>query len=228
MLKNWYIQKVKKPGAETLDGWENWTEKTKNEHPALYFLFETLPRFFSVKKRRIWDLKYHLKQKYFHGYHNLRLDVKRFKAPYNKERLHKYSWMDADSQMELFMFQILVNFIEKEVGYNQFVEIAYDDEKNNTSDRYKELLELYHWFIDDYCDQSFSDLLHKELYDQFPDFKSLRKTSLFSKPKTQRERDYHQANAIMMSKISDRDEILEEQMGNNLIKLIKLRGCMWT
>lgn len=229
MIKKWYLKIVRKPTAATMDEWADWTEATKKNHPILYAICDRLPLFFSVKKRRFRDFIYHLKQKYSgNGYHILKLDVKRFKEPYNLEKLHKYSWMDSDSQIDLFMFQILVNFIEKEVGLDQFKEIAYDEESEYTGQTYKKLLDLYYWFIDDYCDSSYAKKLREELHTQFPDHKVLGRADIFSKPKNQRERDYQQAQSVMYGRINDHDEKLEKEMTQKLIELVKLRGSMWT
>ena len=228
MIKKWYQKLVSKPFAATMDEWADWTAATKKNHPVLYFLFDNLPIFFSVRKRRFKDFFYHVRQKYGNGYHILKLDVKRFKSPYGKEKLSKYSWFDANQQLEAFSFQILVNFVEKEVGYEQFKENAYDCEDQASSTYHKQLLEIYHWYIDDYCNNSFSKKLRAELHKEFPDHKKLKSVEFFNKPRNDREREYQQASAIMYAKINDYNEAQDKQMTEHLITLIKMRGFMWT
>lgn len=228
MIRKWCRKFIQKPIAATMEEWAEWNDTTKKNHPILYFLLDRLPLKWSIMNSRIRDFKYHLFQKYGRGYHLLRLDVKRFKSPYGKERLHKYGWIDAEHQLALFSFQILVNFVEKEVGLKEFIEIAYDTAANPTSDKYKELLELYYWFIDEYCDNTFSQKLKAELREKYPNYNLLVKRDLFSKPKTQEEREFNQDQSVMFAKITDHQENLDKEMTENLIKLIKLRGCMWT
>lgn len=229
MIKKWYQKKVSKPIAATMEEWAEWTDATKKNHPVLYYVFDRFPLFLSIRKKRVEDFIYHTKQKYGgKGYHILKLDVVRFKEPYNENKLRKYSWFDADSQIDLFMFQILVNFVEKEVGLEHFKEVAYDEERNQTSDYYKQLFELYYWFVDDYCNNSYERKLKSELYARFPDRKTLEKSDIFAKAKTEREAEYEQATTEMYDKIRKHDNAKSKEMTENLIKLVKLRGAMWT
>lgn len=170
-VKKWYYKKVSKPSAATIEGWQDWKELVSNNHPVLYFMFETLPRHLRRIPKSIKDTKYHLKQKYTRkGYHLLELDVKRFKQPYNQSRLGKYSWMDADTQLELFSFQILVNYIEKEENYHEVLKYY---ETGDVKWELMEAMDLYHWFINEYCDDTEYLLEKWELYSRYPDYKKI-------------------------------------------------------
>lgn len=225
-LKGWYASKVKKPMAATIDDWQDWTETAKSKHPLLYWLFEDVPTFFSKCKRMVFDFKYHSIQKYTNkGYHHLILDVKRFKEPYGKNHMGKYGWMDADTQLELFSFQILINFVENEYGYECLRESI------NESDNawaLKEALDLYEWFINDYCDSSYETQLKKELNKKYPNSKELRKNILFEKPKNDLEKAYRKDYSIMLDLINQNEEHLRNEMTENLIRLVKIRGVLWT
>lgn len=228
-VTNWYVKKVEKPAGTTFEGWQEWTERTKKNHPLLYFIFETCRKFVDLKKRRFRDFKYHLSQKYGNGYHILKLDVKRFKEPYNTERLFKYGWMDSDNQMELFMFQILVNYIEKEIGYENLKE-RITEGSDSASFHEKEAFDLYEWFINDYCDTTYKDNLYRDLYKKYPEHKEYLKRSPFSSkpPKTKREREYIKDRSIVHEKVRIYDEKMDEEMTENLIKLVKIRHSLWT
>lgn len=224
-VKQWYVDKVQKPVAGTMDEWYEWESTTRAKFPLKYFLFETFPMFFRIRIRNIKDFKYHIKQKYFRGYHCLKLDVKRFKYPYGKDHLSNYSWMDTDTQIELFMFQILVNYVEKELGYESLKEQIVNGEAEHNN---AEAFELYEWFVNDFCYDHNRQILDN-LYAKYPEHAQYEKFIFSnSKPKTQRERDYNRDKAIAYGRINDYDELMNQEMTKNLIRLVKIRGSLWT
>lgn len=225
-MKAWYGERVGRPAGATVNGWRQWEKETKTKHPFKYLMFETVPTFFRRYIKRLKNLKYHFKQKYFFGYHYLKLDVKRFKEPYNNNQMDKYSWMDADTQLELFSFQILVNYIENEIGLDEFKTRIFE---YGPSWYDKEAYDLYQWFVNDYCDDTYDRLLQEELDQKYPDQDEFDKLTFFSEPpKSERERQYREDWSELHEKIRQRDIKLGKEMTENLIRLIKIRGALWT
>jgi hypothetical protein len=223
-VKNWYVSKVNKPLAATAEDWADWEENTRKNNPLKYFFFETMRTYFAVKKRKIKDLKYNLSQKYLGGYHQLKLDVKRFTYPYGKEKLSKYHWMDSDTQIELFMFQILVNYIENEQGYESLKERILNDEVRKYD---REAFVLYEWFINDYC-KPFGRPMLDDLYSRYPNHKKYGNIFRNNKNMSDDEKAYNKEKAIIYGRINDHDEKMNKEMTENLIRLVNIRGSLWT
>lgn len=227
--KKWYVNKVQKPLAVSLTEWSIWRQETKKNHPFKYFVFETLPSFYRRKRSKIGSFKYHVTQKYLFGYHYLKLDVKRFSKPYGIERLSKYSWMDADEQIQAFMFQILVNYVEKELGYDELVSRLTDEnDDETTSSAEKEAFDLYEWYINDYCDDSYERIGYKQLHEKYPNHKYYDPFDSSNSSRTQEERDYFTELRQLRREIDKREQQLDKEMTENLIRLIKLRHSLWT
>ncbi len=112
--------------GDTSHTWEDWHKTVKKEFPIKYFLAETLPDFiryklwFPVKKpisNIYWWAQYHLNPQY--QYHILKLSQS------NKNKLdcdyYKYGWCDADRRMLFALFNILNEFVEKEMPEGYYV-----------------------------------------------------------------------------------------------------------
>jgi hypothetical protein len=228
-MKKWYVKMVNKPVAATPDQWVVWTNFTKMTHPLKYFIFESVPRYFRSKRIIFKNIKYNITQKYFSGYHKLELDVTRFKKPYGKNKLSKYSWMDSDVQIELFMFQILVNYVEKELGYDDLrTRISENFDEVTHAD--KEAFDMYEWFVNDYCDSTYEDKLYSELYKNYPDGEKINQMLFISSnvAKSPQQVEFEKEFRIVTNKVSEYNSKMRDEMTDNLIRLIKIRQSFWT
>lgn len=128
------------------DCWEDYYDICKEEYPVRYFLNQSLPRWFRFKWNSLKNLKYEFLYLFHpkHRYHVLSLS-----QPLGYDR----GWIDADTQILYANFNILVSFVEDELGgidklrdkINKFIEW----EDLFWAKNYQEILDLYlYWKFD--------------------------------------------------------------------------------
>lgn len=148
--------------------WEGYYKNLKKDFPIKYFILRQIPEFI---QRKIWwtiskpikDVFYYLKCQLVPNkrYHSLSL----VQPKTNTDDDYTYGWIDADRQILLACMNILVKYVEKEVGTTKFQEhISYllkesekydalseEDKKlqyNYREDyaRNKKVLDIYMWW----------------------------------------------------------------------------------
>lgn len=200
-----------KPLAASSNEWREWENEARGRHPILYKLLEDLPFYISCKWQwLITNPIYNVKCKYFKKYHHIKIDVTRFYEPYGKKSLRKYHWTDSDSLILDGMFQLLVDFIEKE---SDTIDWSGSPE---TQKAYDEMQELYVWWtetrlnIDDAC-PSWEDYGVNDIFDddahKLPGYQSWR-------------------NACAEWDDRERERDVEET--EMLIRLITIRKFLWS
>jgi hypothetical protein len=131
-------------GAEPDDYcWEDYYRDAKAKFPIRYFLQETLPRFFRLNfTYPIDQFWYWIRSHTFDRYHVLSL-----KSPQNH---YTWGWIDRDRAMLHACFNLLKDFVEKEMEHNVYYLPAteYCPEWDQR-DQEKEIKELYQWWMTD-------------------------------------------------------------------------------
>ena len=200
--------------------WENYYARIKKEYPAKFFFASTVPQFF----RDCWlrfsrpckDAHYWLVSHTIRQYHWL--DLRQPKVDYFS---YRYGWVEADTQMEYALFNILSNFVENQTKYSHYYVPSEEDAAKDDGVDYnyfgfkeqlanhKELMTIYNWWKKDY---------HEELAEH--DHK-LTEWSNARQAFADNKEDLWKELVALDKRNSDK---LDEM----LIRLIKIRRTMWT
>jgi hypothetical protein len=213
------------PNNKTEKNWEDYYEYLNKTYPVKFFLASIVPQFF----RDIWmrlsrpfkDAHYWLVSHTIRQYHWLDLrQPKRWKDDVEDYFTYRYGWVDTDHQMEYAMMNLLVNYVEQEMPGSYFIPSEEEAAKDDGVDynysgfkrqlaNHKEYMAIYNWWKTD----RFVELAE---YD--------RKLTEWS--------DARHAWA------DNADELLKEvgalearndaKLDEMLIRLIKIRRCLWT
>lgn len=152
-LRTWLKDRLSKfipyetPYALSWSGWDDWKTENKSKYPIAFFLFEDAPLWISC--RWTWWIinpYYHLKCKYFTKHHYIKIDVERFMGlTYkNDSALEFYHWYDTDTKMLFGVFQLLVDFVEKEEA-GERIDWSQTPQHQKVWD---EIQELYTWWTE--------------------------------------------------------------------------------
>lgn len=106
------------PGEVT---WEDYYARVQKEYPVRYFFSATVPHFFRHNWRKVTqpiiDAKYWLFCHLLPSHRFHLVDIRQpFDHNYNKHP-YRYGWLDTDERMMYAMFNLLVEFVEKEEPY---------------------------------------------------------------------------------------------------------------
>lgn len=105
---------IKKNKSNNDFTWDDWDTKMKKKYPIKYFLSETLPSWYRRKIYRPFDNLHYIIVSHIvpsRRYHMLDL-----RQPKNKEKYpYRWGWVDSDKQIVYALFNILNNFVEKEL-----------------------------------------------------------------------------------------------------------------
>jgi len=196
------------PGQPT---WEDWKEKVKAMHPIRFFLIEELIPLIKIKWRNyVWEPWYWLKCHVIkrHRYHML--DLRQPKQ--DGEYAYRYGWLDSDHKMVYALFNILNNFVADEMPHwycPSEEEIDQNPHLLNQRHKYLEIKTIHYWWNIDRKrrEQYYADLLHK-----------------WNEARKNQDPAEHQFWIDLKAEESAfKDK--EEEM---LIRLIKIRGVLWT
>jgi len=204
------------PGELT---WEDYHARIKKEYPVKYLIKYSIPKFFSYVYRKattpikdfIYWFKCHTIKE--HKYHLI--DI--------RNETYKYGWLDTDSRMELALFSLLVEFVEKELdSYHTPTEkdaIADDqgiDPNIYTGVRkqynnYKEYMSIYNYWKYE------KPILDKQHSDKINEWYEAHKQNPFSK---------------LTKKLAKEKSIIEDnntkKLNDMLHRLIDIRKSLWT
>lgn len=143
-IRRWW--KLDKPRALPMDfcskegdyTWEDWRRDAKSDHPIRFFIQETLPRKVCVHALMpLENMFYWIRTHTYNRYHIVDL-----RSPQN---YYKWGWIDRDQAMVFACFNLLKDFVEKEMSQNCY----YHEDENMSYDRRAEeaeILALYKWW----------------------------------------------------------------------------------
>lgn len=191
--------------------WEDWETKMRKEYPVRYFLAETLPFWFSVTiKRRVKDSLYFLKCHLIpgHRYHLLDLRQPRIKGQYS----YRWGWLDSDSKILYSLFNILNTFVKEELPNMH----CPSDEEVQTNpylasqrNAYLEIKAIHYWWNVERLRQHDA---HSDLLTQWANA----------------QRAHDPAEHQLWDDLRKMETEMEEKEEEMMIRLVKIRRCLWT
>lgn len=211
--------------------WEDYERRIKQDYPVRHFILYTAREKLGLLYRRainpISDTLYWAKCNFIprHKYHLIDLRGSKFTddtAPYT------HGWLETDTKMELAMFKLLSNFVEKDMSSKYYYRPTQEDIDNVENDYERQvainnkanndrIMELYnYWHTDRF-------LLDKKAYDAthvWSEYKRLHPKKLDEVQSNYLNKLWNESQAA--HKI--RDEKLDEMMH----KLVDLRGVLWS
>ena len=198
------------PGQAT---WEDWDEKVKAMHPIRYFLIEEFTPWVRLQWRKyVTDPIYWFKCHFMKSYRYHFLDLRQ---PPNKEfgfPAYKYGWIDSDTKMVYALFNILNTFVREEMPH-QFCpseeDVADEPHLQHQRHAWLETKAIHYWWNIERLRQQKT---HDELLNKWSDAHKV------NAPETQQLWDD-------LKKIEQTLKDKEEEM---IIRLIKIRGSLWT
>lgn len=200
------------PGDYT---WEKFHKEMKQTYPIKFFIFHTMSRWFSYQWGKVDRLLYKIKCHTLKKYRYHLLDLRQPKET-DEFDTYRFGWIDSDNQMLLALFNILINFCEKEQNISEYINLL---KKENNKDgfcwdeqikAYEEIQSIYtYWKTDRKVERSNVDKLLDECYGRG---KSMHDPALEFK-KTE------------LTRLEEQFDTKEDEM---LHRLINVRKYMWT
>ena len=180
--------------------WEDWERDSKKKYPVRYFLYETIPRYFSSKIYSYRMRYYDFVSIYFTKDHLI--DIRNV---YNSKEIidpvisYKGGYIDNCDKMSLAIVKVFLDYVKEEQDFHRSVykkefnidtvnEIQ-EPEMSFQKERYLMVLELYEYFTNTYPEK-YKNLINNCGYKQM--------------------------------------EELEEEFNSKLIEVIKIRRTLWT
>lgn len=198
-------------GSEGADTWEEYYKKCKELHPIKWKLSETVKWF--QHWPRVKDVFYWLRTHTYNRYHILNLKEA---EPENKDG-YKWGWIDRCDVLLLANFLVLRKFVEEERPWNcseRIKKLEVDGDENgellhlyNQQKDYEEIMSLYNWWVKDRLEENVQ--FEKNITDYYNDWKK-------DPTEDNKQKWFHAEDA--------RNRREEEQ----LIRLVKIRNCLWT
>ena len=193
------------------DTWEEYYKKCRELHPIKWKLSETIKYF--TRWPRVKDAFYWLRTHTYNRYHILDL---RDAEPENKDG-YKWGWIDRTNALPLAAFLVLRKFVEEERPWNCsecIKKLEVDGDENgellhlyNQQKDYEEIMSLYNWWVKDRLEEN--ERFEKNINDYYDDWKK-------DPTEDNKQKWFHAEDA--------RNRREEEQ----LIRLVKIRNCLWT
>lgn len=210
--------------------WEMYYDKVKELYPVRFFLASTLPGFFRWRwldlKRPFEDATYWLKCHLLteHKYHLV--DI-RNAAKHDSLLPYTHGWMDTDWRMVYAMFSLLIDFVEKEMPHSYFIPSEEDAAKDDGTcsidnpysgykdqlSRHKEYMAIYNYWM---VERPEEEKKNNKLLEIWSDLRKASK-GLETEEVKAAWKVHNEADAA-------RDAKLEEM----LVRLLKIRHCLWT
>ena len=107
-----WLRGTPKPGAETFEGWDAWTEKATKAHPFRYWLADDALSFcekvFYWPTDKLYDLKYYINNRWVTRTHSLTAHPRDIKPG---------TWMDVGNRFLPCLFNELQDFVEVELAW---------------------------------------------------------------------------------------------------------------
>jgi len=233
---NWCRKKfgmVKKPGAATMEEWDDWRDTNRENSRFLYWVTETLFN----KLQDIVNFPQDVYRNLYNTVHNIFIS----KSHLIVTGLTPGDWHDCDSRIRHGLFTLLVDFVEHEKAHMH--RNAYFNDEVAKSDR-EDGIALLDWEIglgEESPQQSIDAKEIKEIYIWIKDVRPARadpnkitgwsehcankRNSLFNKEKTEED-------ATKVKKMLDELHTLEQRYEDEdtemLTRIIKIRKHLWT
>ena len=193
------------------DTWEEYYKKCRELHPIKWKLSETIKYF--TRWPRVKDAFYWLRTHTYNRYHMLNLKEA---EPENKDG-YKWGWIDRTNALPLAAFLVLRKFVEEERPWNcseciKKLEVDGDESGEllhlyNQQKDYEEIMSLYNWWVKDRLEEN--ERFEKNITDYYNAWKK-------DPTEDNKQKWFDAENA--------RNKREEEQ----LIRLVKIRNCLWT
>lgn len=242
---------LQKPEAATMDGWDQWHETTKKARPFAYFVAETIPaKTGRIVYRFLTDpinsFRYGLRVRIFDRYHVIKTGLKPGYHDCDERLLHGAFNLLVD-YVELELPSTVMKFDPKDEkkgkkhpwwskGWLRFKayrdpkmglrhlrwEMGLGSQSTHQAHKAREVWHLYHWW-------KFVRPLRPDPYDasgwsEFCKNKSMKnifRDTPRTKEEFEKEREILQLSDDIQNHYDEEDE-------NMLIRLIKIRGNLWT
>lgn len=208
--------------------WEQYYDRLRELYPVRFFLASTVPQFFHDRWRdaarpfrdATYWLKCHCLTK--HKYHLV--DIRQA-ANVGSELPYTHGWIDTDWRMVYAMFSLLIDFVEKEMPHGYFVPSEEDAAKDDGT-----------------CDSPYAG--YKAQRERHDEYMAIYKYWMVERPAEEAKRsDLTMAWSRLhkASKGLDTDEVKaawkasrdaaassEAKLEEMLVRLLKIRHCLWT
>lgn len=117
--------------------WDDWERDNRSKYPVRYFWQESLPEYYMVIKKFFKDIFYYIRTHTYNKYHLIDARCPTWGLEY------KWGWCDRCELILIAPFQILKDFVEKELPHSY---VDWDATEHHKA-AYKEIQELYAWWM---------------------------------------------------------------------------------
>ena len=263
-----WLRGTPKPGAQTSEGWDEWTEKAKTAHPVRYWIADDALDFLQAVvyyiPDRLNDIRYYINNRWVSKSHALTADPRDIRPG---------NWSDVGNRFLPCLFKELVDFVEIEQAWHHCMwsddaktkfdvpwwrsgwlrlrtwrnaeagmeylrwaetltneEFLDEGEKHKAEPTYqaksaKEIIELYTWWT--------------ETYRNRPDpYEASGWTAVCEASReanggrlhfgTEKNPALRKASDLAMKKLRKMEADYEKEEEQMMIRLIKIRGSLWT
>lgn len=188
--------------------WEDWEEKVQKDYPVRYFLAEQLwPTIQRWYRRYVTDTWYWIRCHTYTKYHMLDL-----RQPKGDPFAYRFGWIDSDTQMVYALFNILNNFMTEELPHAYIPseeDVAREPHLLSQRNNYLEVKALHYWW-------TVQRLREAEM-----------EQKLLHEWSNARRVDDHNAQQLWAD-LNKMEKANKEKLDEMLIRLIKIRDCLWT
>jgi hypothetical protein len=189
--------------------WEDWHARMKLQRPVRFFLMETMPNTVSSWWSRMNRGMYWLKSVTYKKRHLLDL-----RQPKDAPRVHwyRYGFCDIVNRMPYAMFNMLSDYVEKELSGVEKAAAWIDELKQNDGPEHQihtmeEALRIYHWWKVERIDKL------KALDAMLDDWHKKRSSS---------------ESPELNAKLHEAEEAFEKELNDHMKALVDIRQGMWT
>jgi hypothetical protein len=188
--------------------WEDWEERVQKEYPIRYYFAEQLlPNIKCLWQRYVKDTWYWIRCHTYTKYHMLDL-----RQPKKDPLSYRFGWIDSDTQIVYALFCILNNFVAEELPH-AFIpseeDVAKEPHLLSQRNNYLEVKAIHYWWNVQRLREAEAEqkLLHE--------WSDSRKTN---GPATQQ----------LWADLNKMENANKDKLDEMLIRLVKVRGCLWT
>jgi hypothetical protein len=256
-----WLRGVKKPLAETANGWKKWDAEAKAKHPIRFWIveegFDKIESFIKWPVNKLYDVKYYVVNRWIDQSHALVAHPKHIKPG---------QYRDFDYRILVCLFDELVDFVEIEKAYSNYrwneekqkgmkwwqvgrwrtrtwrsaeaglahlewettlTDEEWIDDKSQAkptlqAEVAKETIALYKWWTETYPNRP--DPMDESGWSAYCDDKRDRGIEFLEDDP---EEDKHDTGA-MHDKMREMEKAYDAEDTEMLIRLIKIRGSLWT
>ncbi len=189
--------------------WEDWEARMRSQYPIRYFLCETVPRYFGYKWHCLDQWLYWLKSVTYKKRHLLDL-----RQPKDSPLAHsyRYGWCDIVNRMPYAMFNMLIDYVEKELGGPEETQKFIDELKSREGPPHQihtmeEALRIYKWWkVDRIAKLKAQDDIYTEWYLKI----------------------HSSEGKVLFDKMHEEEEAFENELDDMLKAMVDIRRGLWT